>query len=165
MPFEEALPIIFERVMGRRHFAESGCIEYTGYVHKWGYGYIQFQGKNWKVHRLVWTAIVGPIPDGGVIMHSCDNRKCINMDHLSLGTQQANIRDCAAKKRQASNRKTHCPKGHAYAEHAIYYTTKDPAANQQANPWRRCGACIEERHARARAETAARRAANKTEPA
>ena len=148
VPDEVALPLILERIMGRRHFAESGCHEYTGYIHPLGYGELIFKGKMWKVHRLVWVALNGPILGWPreVVMHSCDNRKCINPDHLSLSTQQDNIRDCVAKGRQASRRKTHCPRGHAYAEHAEYVTS--PKFIQQATPWRRCRECARTRYAR-----------------
>ncbi len=37
-------------------------------------------------------------------MHSCDNPACVNVDHLSLGTQKANMADCAAKGRTRRSR-------------------------------------------------------------
>lgn len=141
VPDEIALPLILARILGRRHFAESGCHEYTGYLHPLGYGDIMFKGKQFKVHRLVWICLHGPIPawPRAVVMHSCDNRKCINPEHLSLSTQQDNIRDCVHKTRQASRRKTHCPQGHAYAEHARHYLSDK--CIQQATPWRACRVC------------------------
>lgn len=146
VPDEIALPLILARMMGRRHFAESGCHEYTGYLHPLGYGDIMFKGKNWKVHRLVWICLHGPIPSWprAVVMHSCDNRKCINPEHLSLSTQQDNIRDCVSKGRQASRRKTHCPNGHEYAKYAHYHS--GPNYIQQATPWRACKMCALVRH-------------------
>lgn len=148
VPDEIALPLILERLLGRRHFAASGCHEYTGYIHPLGYGEIVFKGKPTKVHRLFWICLHGPIPawPKAVVLHSCDNRKCINTEHLSLGTQQDNIRDCVTKGRQASQRKTHCPRGHAYAEHGEYHSS--PKYIQQANPWRRCRECARTRYKR-----------------
>lgn len=141
VPDEIALPLILARILSRRHFAESGCIEYTGYISPQGYGDIIFKTHRWKVHRLYWILLHGPIPEWpeAVVLHSCDNRKCINPDHLSLGTQQENIRDCVGKNRQASRRKTHCPQGHSYAEHGRAHTS--PKAIQQASPWRTCKMC------------------------
>jgi len=149
VPDEVALPLILARILSRRHFAESGCIEYTGYIGPYGYGDIIFKKKNWKVHRLYWTLLHGPIPawPKAVVIHSCDNRKCINPEHLSLGTQQENIRDCVGKGRQASARKTHCPRGHSYAEHGQYFSS--PKCIQQANPWRRCRECLRMRYRKA----------------
>lgn len=147
VPDEIALPLILERIMSRRHFAESGCHEYTGYIDPYGYGDIMFKTHNWKVHRLLWVCLHGPIPEWpeAVILHSCDNRKCINPAHLSLGTQKENIIDGVHKGRQFHRAKTHCPKGHAYAEHASFHMTKDP---RQATPWRACRMCGLIRHRR-----------------
>src|SRR5215831_1732579 len=51
-------------------------------------------------YRMVWELVNGPIePWWHVICHKCDNRKCINPDHLFQGTQQDNIRDAWAKGR------------------------------------------------------------------
>lgn len=141
VPDEVALPLILARILSRRHFADSGCIEYTGYIGPYGYGDIIFKTHRWKVHRLYWILLNGPIPEWpkAVVLHSCDNRKCINLDHLSLGTQQDNIRDCVSKNRQASRRKTHCPHGHAYAEHGREFMSDK--CIQQATPWRACRTC------------------------
>jgi HNH endonuclease len=49
---------------------------------------------------------------GAVIMHTCDNPRCINPKHLVLGTQAENIRDMMAKGRHFNQKKTTCPKGH-----------------------------------------------------
>ena len=51
--------------------------------------------------RLVQAmAAKGQIPKGLVIMHHCDNTRCINIDHLQAGTQRENLRDMIAKGRQ-----------------------------------------------------------------
>ena len=52
------------------------------------------------LHRVAWEAYnCEPIPDGMVIMHTCDNRGCFNPAHLQLGTQADNVRDCVSKGR------------------------------------------------------------------
>ena len=56
------------------------------------------------LHRLVWEMHnAEPIPEGMVVMHSCDNRACCNPFHLSLGTRGDNFRDCVAKGRNYSH--------------------------------------------------------------
>lgn len=50
----------------------------------------------WLVHRLAWTAKHGPIPDGMVICHRCNVRRCVNPDHLALGTCADNNADTKA---------------------------------------------------------------------
>lgn len=54
-------------------------------------------------HRVAWIDAHGPIPDGLVVMHSCDNRRCVNLEHLSLGTQADNIHDAQRKGRLVGN--------------------------------------------------------------
>lgn len=71
----------------------TDCIPFTGCITKYGYGWQTHEQKNWLAHRLAWVKAFGPIPDGQVVRHKCDNRKCINLDHLELGTQKDNIHD------------------------------------------------------------------------
>ena len=76
------------------------CIEWEGAKHN-GYGikYKRVKGKVKKVkaHRYVWEQANGPIPDGMMILHHCDNRPCVNLDHLYLGTAQDNGRDYSTR--------------------------------------------------------------------
>lgn len=53
------------------------------------------------VHRYAYTLLVGPIPEGLHLLHSCDNPGCLNPAHLRPDTPQANRADCVAKGRQA----------------------------------------------------------------
>lgn len=53
-----------------------------------------------KAHRLVWEANKGPIPIGILVCHTCDNTRCINIEHLFLGTPQENMQDKVNKNRQ-----------------------------------------------------------------
>lgn len=50
-------------------------------------------------HRFSWELTNGKIPDGKIIMHSCDNPSCVNSKHLSLETTQENIQDMVSKDR------------------------------------------------------------------
>lgn len=58
-----------------------------------GYGHVWIDGKKIKTRRLVYTLTYGPIPDGLLVCHTCDNRKCCNPKHLFLGTHEDNARE------------------------------------------------------------------------
>jgi hypothetical protein len=69
-----------------------------------GYGRVEIglvAGKRARklAHRVVFEAVHGAIPNGKFVCHTCDNRACVNPDHLWLGDNLANMRDCKAKGR------------------------------------------------------------------
>lgn len=67
-----------------------------------GHGKFQPGGKGSsgvQAHRWLYAQINGPIPAGLVVMHSCDNMRCVNPDHLSLGTPKENTQDMIRKGR------------------------------------------------------------------
>lgn len=79
----------------------GGCEEWQGATTKSGYGRVSVEGKVHRVHRYVYEATVGPIPPGHYVTHRCDNRLCIAIDHLRLGTHQDNMDDMTSRQRQA----------------------------------------------------------------
>lgn len=68
------------------------------------YGNVTWNGRTEKAHRVSWTLHRGPIPDGMMVLHGCDNPPCVNPNHLFLGTQSVNIRDCTRKGRNGVHR-------------------------------------------------------------
>ena len=77
----------------------SECIEAEGATNNSGYVSTWFRGKRMGAHRAAYIEAHGDIPEGLDVMHACDNRKCINPEHLSVGTRSDNMRDCASKGR------------------------------------------------------------------
>ena len=72
---------------------ESGCWEWKGKLDTGGYGVINVESQRGaKAHRVAYAVWVGPIGDMHVL-HKCDNRRCINPDHLWLGTHSDNMQD------------------------------------------------------------------------
>lgn len=87
----------------KTHIAANGCIEWSGGKFRSGYGNAwdpQTQ-KAWKAHRLAYDRLVGKIPEGLLVCHRCDNKPCVNPDHLFLGTVLDNVRDKISKGRDA----------------------------------------------------------------
>ena len=82
--------------------APNNCWEWTASLDSKFYGQFRLNGKNILAHRLSWIILVGLIPDNLCVLHKCDNTKCINPDHLWLGTQQDNIKDMFKKGRAKS---------------------------------------------------------------
>src|SRR3990167_5944059 len=83
----------------------DNCWKWTHTKNIHGYGFVSHLGKNTPAHRFSWILNNGKIPDGLCVLHKCDNRICVNPDHLFLGTLQDNISDKVSKGRQAVGEK------------------------------------------------------------
>lgn len=83
------------RIKSRIIETPSGCWEWQGSRGPQGYGALRFQGKAWSPHRLAYTCLVGPIPDGLALDHLCRNPSCCNPEHLEPVTTAENNRRAA----------------------------------------------------------------------
>lgn len=73
-----------------------GCVDHGQKGYGLGYGSLSLHGKKARAHRAVYCKHHGLVAEdivGLVIRHTCDNARCINPDHLVLGTQQDNMDD------------------------------------------------------------------------
>ena len=77
----------------------DSCWIWTGSRNQDGYGNILYRRKCDKAHRVSWRIHFGEIPAGSYVLHKCDNPACVRPDHLFLGDQDINMKDCAAKRR------------------------------------------------------------------
>lgn len=85
-----------------------------------GYKGSSVEGKRVMVHRAVYEALVGPIPQGLEIDHLCRNRACYNPRHLEPVSHLENVRRGA----KVVANKNSCPKGHPYPE-SLRYTRNE----------------------------------------
>lgn len=101
-----------EWIMRKITITESGCWEYP-HRNDSGYGVINYYGprgrRPYRVHRITYERLVGPIPDGLQIDHLCRNRACCNPAHLEPVESGENTRRGLRKTMQ-----THCKQGHEY---------------------------------------------------
>jgi len=98
----------------------SGCWHFTGSISTTGYGKIGYAGKVMLAHRLSFMFFRGEI-NNLMVLHSCDNRKCVNPDHLFLGTAKDNTRDMIEKGRRVARvSQTHCRRGHELTPDNVY---------------------------------------------
>jgi formylmethanofuran dehydrogenase subunit E len=91
---------------------EHGCWIWTGCTIGVGYGQFWLNGKIIRAHRASYGHFKGAIPEGLVVRHLCEyedgdreNRRCVNPDHLEVGTQRENLHEGFT-----NATKTHCPK-------------------------------------------------------
>lgn len=117
-----------ERVIARIERTPSGCWIYRGSISPQGYGQVRVSGRTELTHRVLYAALVGPIPDGLVIDHLCRVRECCNPSHLEPVAQRVNILRgsgpaIAGQYRAAIERaKAECPRGHSYSDANTYIT-------------------------------------------
>jgi hypothetical protein len=132
---ESAIPVLAERTLRRVEVSGEGCWLWPGYVSRKGYGMLRMTmsdgERRWfQVHRVAYTACVGPIPEGLTLDHLCRVRRCCNPDHLEPVTFTANtLRGSGPTAVNA--RKTHCIRGHLFG----------PPGPEGANNRRRCLKC------------------------
>jgi hypothetical protein len=75
----------------------TNCWNWIGAIFPNGYG--AFGNPTHGAHRVAYELVHGPIPNGLCVLHKCDNRRCVNPNHLWLGTSRDNNRDAMVKGR------------------------------------------------------------------
>jgi hypothetical protein len=114
------MPPLPERLSVKFEIAD-GCWEWSACKDRHGYGIIWDTptGNNLRAHRVVYEALVGPIPSGLVLDHLCRNPSCVNPTHMEPVTHRENIlRGVGPAAINAS--KTTCGEGHPLAGENLY---------------------------------------------
>lgn len=82
------------------HEKTATCWNWLGTLDRYGYGKFQIGRKTIKAHRYSYELYHGPFDSKLHVLHRCDNPRCVNPDHLFLGTNRDNVADRTAKKRE-----------------------------------------------------------------
>ena len=80
------------------------CWEWKAATDRWGYGKFRIDEKKKYAHRVSYEFHHGPIPEGMLVLHSCDNPACVNPAHLHFGTHQDNMIERGERNRSASGK-------------------------------------------------------------
>lgn len=112
----------------------SECWVWSGARNDAGYGQIWKDGRVLYAHRVIYSAVIGEIPEGLQIDHLCRNRACVRPDHMEMVTPRENTLRGQAPSAQAA-RLVNCVKGH-------------DAWRATPSGKRECTVCAKARHAR-----------------
>lgn len=106
-------PTLAERLWRKSERSPDGCLVWTAYRDRRGYGKIAYNGGPVLVHRFAYELLVGPIPEGLELDHLCRNPSCWNPAHLEPVDHRTNVlRGVGPVVENA--RKTHCKHGHEF---------------------------------------------------
>lgn len=86
------------------NYVNDKCWEWTGDIRENGYGRFWLNNKSVPAHRYSYELYFGKVPTDLFVLHRCDNPKCVNPNHLFLGTIKDNIQDMITKGRSPNQK-------------------------------------------------------------
>lgn len=91
-----------EKLKAYSRVTPSGCWEWQRGKNLKGYGHISIgRQRQAYAHRVSYFVFNGPISEGMLVRHKCDNPSCVNPEHLEIGTQVDNMQDCKKRGRMS----------------------------------------------------------------
>lgn len=132
-----------ERFMSNiKFFAHEGCWEWAGVLSSTGYGSFRpaKSKRPYGAHRISYFMANGSFDQKMFICHKCDNPKCVNPDHLFIGTASDNMQDCVNKNRHYFAKREKCENGHDLTKNN--YSLE---AGRTGRIFRRCNECRKDR--------------------
>lgn len=106
IPHNHVMINLNERYWSKVAKVDSGCWEWTAQTNNKGYGMVRVRYLGFKekqlAHRISYLFHKGEIPKGLYVLHTCDNPKCVNPDHLFVGDDKDNVHDMWNKGRASA---------------------------------------------------------------
>ncbi len=117
-----------ERLLASRVVTDRGCWEKSSNNRDY-YSRFSYKGRVVGAHRVAYEVFRGPIPEGMCVCHRCNNKRCMNPNHLYLATNKQNIQDACrdglAKGPPAEKREqSHCIHGHPLSGENLQITRR-----------------------------------------
>lgn len=113
------------RFWSKTERSETGCVVWSKGSFESGYGQFWYDGRPWPASRWIMQAYAGrKLKEFEYVLHSCDNKGCVNTAHLRVGTPKENSEDAVSRNRLFEQQKTHCVDGHPYSGDNLYITAK-----------------------------------------
>ena len=114
----------------------DSCWLWHGCFNSSGYGQCTYEGKDHRVHRLIYQWMIGPIPDGKQLDHLCRVRCCVNPFHLEVVTLKENVlRGIGITAKNAV--KTHCINGHKFNNENTYLAKRKRGIQRECKKCRK----------------------------
>ncbi len=98
-------PFVWEEEAAARYPELTPCWNCVSHTKAKGYPHVNRDGRACQVSRLIFEELFGFIPEGHEVRHRCDNRACINPEHLLTGTKLDNMRDMRERGRSLKGEK------------------------------------------------------------
>lgn len=113
---------------------DEGCWGWKGSHNERGYGIVRLKERRFRVHKVMYEWVNGPVPAGFELDHLCKNEGCWRIDHLEQVTHAENIRrgTWGHVLHQRRREQTHCVHGHEY-------TPENTIIRKRG--WRKCRTC------------------------